>query len=70
MSESESVEQQDGMPTSDKFGIAGIASGLIIPFIGIILSIIGLAKADEDKTIPAVGMIVSVMAWMIWFLAW
>lgn len=45
-------------------GLAGIIIGILIPFVGVILGIIALAKRNIPMGLGAI--IVSVIAWVVW----
>ena len=62
------------MGASKNLGILSLCLGWIIPFVGLVLSIIGLSikkekgKEDRDKTLNIVGLAVSILAWLFWIL--
>lgn len=49
-------------------GITGIIIGLIVPFVGLILGIIGAAKSDSHTGLGITAIVVSILAWMFWAL--
>lgn len=59
---------------SRNLGIISLCTGWFIPLLGIVLSIIGLsiqkdeAYRETDITLNIVGIIVSVLFWIFWYL--
>ena len=59
---------------SRNLGIISLCTGWFIPLLGIVLSIIGLsiqkdeAYRETDITLNILGMIVSVLFWIFWYL--
>jgi hypothetical protein len=58
--------------SSKTLGILSLCLGWFCPLAGVTLSIIGLSikkekgKEDRDKTLNIAGLVVSVVAWLIW----
>ena len=50
------------------WGIVGVSIGWLIPIVGIIAGIISLNIKEDDRTIGIAAIVVSAVAWMIWFL--
>ena len=59
------------MKTKNKgntLGIVSIATGWLIPLLGLVLGIIGLLKADNEKakTLNTIGIAESILFWIFW----
>ena len=47
-------------------GILAVCFGWIVPIVGLVLGIISLARIEPNKTLGIVGIIESLVFWVIW----
>ena len=59
------------MGASKTLGIVGLSTGWFIPFLGIILGVIGLClkkeKPDRDVVLNILSIVIAVVAWYFWY---